>query len=267
MSGLNQNGVISMIIYPINETQFHSLLSYCMSNNLKIDVIGNLTNTYIFESYLETILISTIKFKQKIINNNILTCSCGYNLTQLSKWCVENSIEGFEGFIGIPGTVGAAAINNSGAFGSEMSKVVESVKILNVENKIQILPVNELEYSIRESILKRKEITGYVISANFFVRNVINKSTLVTIVEKNKLYRSLSIDGRRKSLGSIFVSASLENLYENHRIVFFLKKVCYMPFKLLICDKGKRNRINLFLTFLFLGYPKLSKHCDSLNRF
>ncbi|MBP5599489.1 MAG: UDP-N-acetylmuramate dehydrogenase [Lachnospiraceae bacterium] len=89
----------------------------------------------------------------------------------LSKVCIyakEKGLSGLEFAYGIPGTVGGAIVMNAGAYDGEMSFVVSSVKMLDEKGIIKTFTNPEMEFSYRNSILKRKE---------FVVLNVTYKLT------------------------------------------------------------------------------------------
>ncbi len=78
----------------------------------------------------------------------------------LSKVCIyakEKGLSGLEFAYGIPGTVGGAIVMNAGAYDGEMSFVVSSVKMLDETGVIKTFTNPEMEFSYRNSILKRKE--------------------------------------------------------------------------------------------------------------
>ncbi|MBP5454513.1 MAG: UDP-N-acetylmuramate dehydrogenase [Lachnospiraceae bacterium] len=78
----------------------------------------------------------------------------------LSKVCIyakEKGLSGLEFAYGIPGTVGGAIVMNAGAYDGEMSFVVSSVKMLDEKGIIKTFTNPEMEFSYRNSILKRKE--------------------------------------------------------------------------------------------------------------
>lgn len=118
-------------------------------------------------------------------------------------------------------------------------------------------------FNVRNSILKRNLGKGIVLYVEL---NTTNKDNVDNILNRIKIYnafRKTQVDGKRKSLGSIFVSSSLKEIGRRHKIAIFTKKVINQPIKFFFHN----TRINTFLDFLFLGKPSLAKHCDNLNRF
>jgi UDP-N-acetylmuramate dehydrogenase len=71
-------------------------------------------------------------------------------------FAVEHGLSGVEALSGIPGSAGAAPVQNIGAYGQELSEVLESVDFLDEESRERvILTAAELELGYRTSSLKR----------------------------------------------------------------------------------------------------------------
>jgi len=63
---------------------------------------------------------------------------------------------GIEALSGIPGSAGAAPVQNIGAYGQELSGVVSAVRVWDREqNKVRTLPLVNLAFGYRTSLLKR----------------------------------------------------------------------------------------------------------------
>jgi UDP-N-acetylmuramate dehydrogenase len=68
--------------------------------------------------------------------------------------CVERGLQGVEALSGIPGTVGAAPIQNIGAYGQELAETLVAVTAWT-ERGVRRLAAHELELAYRSSIIKR----------------------------------------------------------------------------------------------------------------
>lgn len=86
------------------------------------------------------------------------------------EWAVDHNYYGAENLSAIPGEVGAAAVQNIGAYGSEFGNLVESVEVLNTETlQKELIAKDNCQYGYRESIFKhqpvkqRYVVTGVVI--------------------------------------------------------------------------------------------------------
>lgn len=69
---------------------------------------------------------------------------------------IENAWMGVEALSGIPGTVGAAPVQNVGAYGQEVSGTISAVRVYDrLERERRLLTLAELGFGYRTSLLKR----------------------------------------------------------------------------------------------------------------
>ena len=262
-TGMNQMGILPLIVYPKTIEQLKITYLKIINSKLSFDILGGVTNTYLSNNYQRDIIIVTTKLKGIKKSDETIWVECGYSLTKIARELSSEGITGYEGFIGIPGTIGAAAINNSGAFNTTISNVVKKVKILTPQGNFIDLNNTELKYTSRNSVLKKNLEKGIVLCVELDITDKDNIENIQTKIKAINTFRKNYIDGKHKSLGSIFVSSTLKEIGKRHKLAIFTKKIINQPFKLFIHN----NQFNTFLDFLFLGKPSLAKHCDSLNRF
>lgn len=83
-------------------------------------------------------------------------------------FCVERGYSGLENLSYIPGTVGAAPIQNIGAYGAEVKDSIHEVVALDTET-LEVLSFSntECEFGYRDSIFKREKI--YIIISVVFL--------------------------------------------------------------------------------------------------
>ena len=80
----------------------------------------------------------------------------GTNWDDLVSYCVRMGLIGVEGLSGIPGTVGASVVQNIGAYGQEVGRVVDSVEVWDRQDKVTAcLRASDLGFGYRTSLLKR----------------------------------------------------------------------------------------------------------------
>lgn len=82
--------------------------------------------------------------------------------------CVRQKWYGVENLSLIPGEVGAAAVQNIGAYGVEVKDSITSVETINIHGKRHVYGRDECEYSYRNSIFKKPEMKSvFVTYVNF----------------------------------------------------------------------------------------------------
>ncbi len=84
----------------------------------------------------------------------------------LVSFAVDHGYWGIENLSLIPGTVGAAPVQNIGAYGAELGNVLESVEAYQISNGAKrVFSKSECEFGYRDSIFKNKLKGKYFISA------------------------------------------------------------------------------------------------------
>lgn len=97
-----------------------------------------------------------------------LTVASGENWHQLVTTCMALGIYGFENLALIPGTVGAAPIQNIGAYGIEIAAFVETVNVYDIAQKTRIAFANaECRFGYRDSVFKQTQ------NPNWFIESVV----------------------------------------------------------------------------------------------
>ena len=78
----------------------------------------------------------------------------GCNFMQLSISTMQASLSGMEWAVGIPGTVGGALVSNAGAYGGNISDIVESINVIE-RGEFKTVGPDWMEFSYRDSRLRR----------------------------------------------------------------------------------------------------------------
>lgn len=116
-----------------------------------------------------------------------LKIGAGVNWHEFVQYCLQNQYYGIENLSLIPGTIGAAPIQNIGAYGVELKEVFYELQAVNIlTQKIVTFGYAACEFAYRDSIFKKIKDT-YIIN-NVTLR--LNKKPHVVLTDnsvKNEL--------------------------------------------------------------------------------
>ncbi len=153
-----------------SEVQLQELLKTDLFKNERKIFLGGGSNVLFTKDYDGLIIHNAIQgiIKQDETDEGItLQVSSGVNWHQFVLHCVNNNWGGIENLSLIPGTVGAAPIQNIGAYGVEVSEVIEKVDTYYIANgTTKSFNKDECRFGYRESVFKS------VIKENIFISSV-----------------------------------------------------------------------------------------------
>jgi UDP-N-acetylmuramate dehydrogenase len=150
-------------------------LQIFLRNNNKhfpIIVIGSGSNLLIRDKGFDGVVIKFGKdFDYIKINNNIINCGPATPKSILAEYAANNNLTGFEFLYCIPGTVAGGVVMNSGCYGSDISKVVLSVTVIDMNGEIKIISNKDINFSYRHSSLTKNQIITNIEMQGSFLEN------------------------------------------------------------------------------------------------
>ena len=181
-----------------NKDEFNDLHVFISNKKLPVFILGEGTNI-VPPEYYDGIIIKPLFNNIKYLNEtNIVSVGASINWHFLVKEMVNKNIYGFENLSLIPGTVGAAPIQNIGAYGQEVSNLINKVDCFNYETgKFVTLTNEQCNFSYRDSSLKKCNLIIFNID---FKTDSINKlnldyKSIKTYLDQNKIdSNSLNLD-------------------------------------------------------------------------
>jgi len=134
--------------------------AFSLEKNLPLFVVGEGTNTLFADGTQNFILglmkIPGIEITKESPNETHLRVGAGILWDDLVAWTTEQNLSGIEALSAIPGTAGAAPIQNIGAYGSEFKDVCLAVEAYDTTTKtIRSMNIDECLFSYRDSIFKQ----------------------------------------------------------------------------------------------------------------
>ena len=150
-------------------------LQIFLRNNNKhfpIIVIGSGSNLLIRDKGFDGVVIKFGKdFDYIKINNDIINCGPATPKSILAEYAANNNLTGFEFLYCIPGTVAGGVVMNSGCYGSDISKVVLSVTVIDMNGEIKIISNKDINFSYRHSSLTKNQIITNIEMQGSFLEN------------------------------------------------------------------------------------------------
>jgi UDP-N-acetylmuramate dehydrogenase len=164
-------------------------------------VLGGGSNMLFTQNWEGVVLKMDIKGIDKINENSqfvTVKIGAGENWHQVVLWSVNENLGGMENMSLIPGTVGAAPIQNIGAYGAELKDVFVELEALELKTgKVKTFSKRACKFGYRESIFKQTKKGEYII-VSVTVRLRKNPRTFNTnygdvsrILAQNKAKKSL----------------------------------------------------------------------------
>ena len=146
--------------------------------------IGGGSNLLFTDDFKGTVLHSKINFIEILEDGNcdsperhcersvaistpvLVSVGAGVVFDDFCEWAAKEGLWGVENLSYIPGEVGAAAVQNIGAYGVEVKDVIHTVYCYDtVEEEFVSIPVEDCEYGYRDSVFKDPEIKGrYIVT-------------------------------------------------------------------------------------------------------
>jgi len=133
-----------------------------------------------------------------------LQVSAGIFLPSLCRWAERRGLSGVEYMIGVPGTLGGAIVQNAGANQQEISQVLQSAEIFDLESlKGFKMSAADLHFQYRHSVLKDKP-NWLVVSALLRLSKLESQTEIEASIALNQAYRKEKTPYSKPSLGSVF---------------------------------------------------------------
>lgn len=135
-------------------------------------VLGGGSNILLTQDFVGLVLKNELKGVDLIRENSehyFVKVQAGENWHEFVLKAIAQNWSGTENLSLIPGTVGAAPMQNIGAYGVELEQIFDSLEAVEIATgKIHIFDHKDCQFGYRESIFK-KELKGkYIISAVTF---------------------------------------------------------------------------------------------------
>nr|WP_300567883.1 UDP-N-acetylmuramate dehydrogenase [uncultured Acetatifactor sp.] len=143
-----------------DEEQLRKVRRYLGLAGVPFFVLGNGSNLLVDDAGYRGVV---LQIGQKMSDISVQGChiiaKAGATLRQVAAAALEHGLAGFEFATGIPGTVGGGVVMNAGAYGGEMSQVVNQVRVVSKEGESMELDNDTMEFRYRGSVIRGSAFT------------------------------------------------------------------------------------------------------------
>ncbi len=187
-----------------NKDQINDVINNKKYDNVRKLILGGGSNILFTKDYNGIVFLNKIKGIRKISeddNNVLLRVGSGENWDDFVEYCVKKKYYGLENLSLIPGSVGAAPIQNIGAYGVEVKNLIENVEGIFLDNGIKKNFNNKsCEFQYRDSIFKGKLKNKFFITSVDFVLSKIKSFNISYRDLKHLDIKNISLNSLRNEI-------------------------------------------------------------------
>jgi UDP-N-acetylmuramate dehydrogenase len=135
----------------------------------KLLVLGGGSNILLTKDFEGLVIKNNISGKTIVSESKddlLVSVGAGENWHEFVKYAIDNNWGGIENLSLIPGTVGAAPMQNIGAYGVEIKEVFHSLEAIEIASgEERTFKADECQFGYRESIFKKQVKGKYIITS------------------------------------------------------------------------------------------------------
>jgi UDP-N-acetylmuramate dehydrogenase len=174
-----------------SESCLEELTIFLENHNEKVLVLGEATNV-VLPNYFDGIIVKTMLNDTNYISRNEVITGSSVNWDAFISWTLDNNLHGLENLTLIPGSVGAAPIQNIGAYGIEVCDFIKSVRFFDLTtNSIKEFDNSECKFGYRTSIFQSMHIIILSVTFKFLPKPAnINYASIQDYLDTNNIDKS-----------------------------------------------------------------------------
>lgn len=198
-------GPAQWLLEPTSVNETLEALQWAQQEHLPCRVIGAGSNLLIHDDGLPGLTLSLRKLHGATIDadSGVVEALAGEPLPTLARRAARAGLNGLAWSVGIPGTVGGAAVMNAGAQGGCTAEWLESVRVTPLQGGESFeLSREQLAFGYRHSRLQEDELV--VLSARFRLDPGYDPAEIIRITSGNLSHRTSTQPYTQPSCGSVF---------------------------------------------------------------
>ncbi|CAK1709429.1 UDP-N-acetylmuramate dehydrogenase [Vibrio crassostreae] len=143
-----------------DEEELKKIFSDKISSSDEFRVLGGGSNLWLCSNKIANVIkMNNLGTRiKKTKKKTYLFAKAGENWSKLVEMSVSNKIGGLENLIDIPGNVGAAPVQNIGAYGTEVGEFIKEITVFDTKTKeFKVVQRDECSFKYRDSIFKKNQ--------------------------------------------------------------------------------------------------------------
>lgn len=193
--GISKNAKYFSEISEIHQLEKIHTLPDFFNNRLILGGGSNILLTKDFDGLVLKNSLKGIEIAQEDENNIWVKSYGGESWHEFVMYCVANNWGGIENLSLIPGQVGAAPMQNIGAYGTEIKDTFESLEAWNIQQQqFETFDNDACNFGYRESVFKNSKKDKYIIVSVTFKLTKNNHQINTSYGAIDEILQSESID-------------------------------------------------------------------------
>lgn len=149
-------GEADILIFPETIDEVAKIVKLAVQHDIPLTILGYGSNMIVRDGGIRGITMSLQNLNEVHVSGHTMTAQSGAAIIDVSRQALDASLTGLEFACGIPGSVGGALYMNAGAYGGQMSDVVESAIVVTEAGEIITMQSEELLLGYRKSVFMGK---------------------------------------------------------------------------------------------------------------
>lgn len=161
MTTIGVGGPVAAVVNASSEAEIIDAVSTADAEGRPLLVVGGGSNILASDNPFDGVVVHDTRCEIETLMEDgcggaEMRLSAGTPWDEAVVYAIEHGWMGVEALSGIPGSVGAAPVQNIGAYGQEVAETLAQVRTWDRRtNQIRTLFLSDLEFGYRDSILKR----------------------------------------------------------------------------------------------------------------
>ncbi|EAD1384150.1 TPA: UDP-N-acetylmuramate dehydrogenase [Listeria monocytogenes] len=194
-------GEADVFVMPKTIEEAQEVVAYCHQNKIPLTILGNGSNLIIKDGGIRGVILHLDLLQTIERNNTQIIAMSGAKLIDTAKFALNESLSGLEFACGIPGSIGGALHMNAGAYGGEISDVLEAATVLTQTGELKKLKRSELKAAYRFSTIAEK---NYIVLDATFSLALEEKNLIQAKMDELTAAREAKQPLEYPSCGSVF---------------------------------------------------------------